>query len=146
MTLKSDSFLSNINKKTPDGIGKDGKNRRILIVDDSTVMRKIISQILRSEMYDICGEASNGQEAIELYQETKPDVVTLDINMPIKDGLATLKEILAIDPKAQVVMLTSEGEQKMVLEAIQTGAKYYVVKPPDREVLLEKVRMSMVQG
>lgn len=146
MTLKSDSFLSNINKKAPDGIGPNGKNRRILIVDDSTVMRKIISQILRSEMYDVCGEASNGQEAIEMYQELKPDVVTLDVNMPIKDGLTTLKEILAIDPKALVVMLTSEGEQKMVLEAIQAGAKYYVVKPPDREVLLEKVKSSMVQG
>ncbi len=143
MALKSDDFLSNINKKNPDGIDKNGQPIKVLIVDDSTVMRKIVSQILRSEMYDVCGEASNGQEAIEMFKETNPHVITMDINMPIKDGITSLKEILAIDPSAKVVMLTSESEQKMVLEAVQNGAKNYVIKPPDREALLDKVKKSL---
>jgi two-component system chemotaxis response regulator CheY len=106
-------------------------------------MRKIISQFLRSEAYEVVAEASNGQEGLEMFKEFTPDIVTMDINMPVMDGLTALKEILLINPQARVVMLTSESEQKMVLEAVQCGAKNYVVKPPERERLLEKVRASL---
>jgi len=143
MGSKSDEFLKNINKREPEGLDNSGKAYTIIIVDDSTVMRKIISQILKSEMYDVIGEASNGSEAVDMYKELKPDLVTLDINMPIMDGIEALKEILTFDSEAKIVMLTSESEQKMVLQAVQSGAKNYVVKPPERANLLSKVKASL---
>ncbi len=139
----TNDIISNINRREPIGIDKNGKPYRVLVVDDSTVMRKIVTQILRSEAFEIVSEASNGEEGVEMYNEYKPHLVTMDINMPIMDGLTALKKILSIDPAARVVMLTSESEQKMVLEAIQSGAKNYVVKPPDRAILLEKVKASL---
>jgi len=143
MPTKGDQFMSSINKREAQGLNKSGQSYRVLVVDDSTVMRKIVSQILRSESYDVIAEASNGEEAIEEYKALKPDLVTLDINMPIMDGLTALSKILEADPEAKVVMLTSESEQKMVLKAIQNGAKNYVVKPPEREIFLEKVKNSL---
>ena len=144
MSIKSDEFLSNINRREPEGIDKNGKPYRVLIVDDSTVMRKIVSQILKSEMYDIVGEAANGQEGLDMYKEFKPDLITLDINMPVKDGLTALEEVLEFDPQARILMLTSESEQKMVIQAVQNGAKNYVVKPPERTALLTKVKQSLI--
>jgi two-component system chemotaxis response regulator CheY len=135
--------IPNINKREPMGLNKNGEAYKVLVVDDSTVMRKIVTQILRSEAFDVIAEASNGEESLGLYKAHKPDVVTMDVNMPLMDGLTALKKLLEIDPAARVVMLTSESEQKMVLEAIQSGAKNYVVKPPDRVVLLEKVKASI---
>ncbi len=143
MAMKTDEFMSSINKRDPQGINKVGKSYRVLVVDDSTVMRKIVSQILKSEFYDVVAEASNGEEAVAEYKALKPDLVTLDINMPIMDGLTALINILEIDPDAKVVMLTSESEQKMVLKAIQSGAKNYIVKPPEREIFLEKIKNSL---
>jgi len=135
--------ISNINKRDPIGLDKTGAPYKVLVVDDSTVMRKIVTQILRSEAFEIVAEASNGEEGVEMFRESRPNLVTMDVNMPIMDGLTALKKILEIDPTARVVMLTSESEQKMVLEAIQSGAKNYVVKPPDRVLLLEKVKASL---
>jgi len=137
------NIIPNINKREPMGLNKNGEPFRILVVDDSTVMRKIVTQILRSEAFEVVAEASNGEESIELYKKFKPDIVTMDVNMPLMDGLTALKRILETDSAARVVMLTSESEQKMVLEAIQSGAKNYVVKPPDRQLLLEKVKASL---
>jgi len=139
------NIIPNINKREPMGQNKNGEPFKVLVVDDSTVMRKIVTQILRSEAFDVVAEASNGEESLEMYKQYKPDVVTMDVNMPLMDGLTALKKLLEIDAGARVVMLTSESEQKMVLEAIQSGAKNYVVKPPDRQVLLEKVRASIVK-
>jgi two-component system chemotaxis response regulator CheY len=141
----TNDIISNINRREPIGLDKNGTPYRVLVVDDSTVMRKIVTQILRSEAFEIAGEASNGEEGIEMFTDLKPSLVTMDINMPIMDGLTALKKILDIDAHARVVMLTSESEQKMVLEAIQSGAKNYVVKPPDRTILLEKVRASLTK-
>jgi len=143
MSIKTDEFLSNINRREPDGLDGNGQPYRVLVVDDSTVMRKIVSQILKSEMYDVVGEAPNGQKAVDMYNEFKPDLVTMDINMPVKDGISALKEILAVDTSARIVMLTSESEQKMVVDAIHNGAKSYVIKPPERTALLSKVKQSL---
>jgi len=139
------NIITSINKREPIGVAKNGTPYRILVVDDSTVMRKIITQILRSEAFDVVGEASNGEEGVQMFKELKPDLVTMDVNMPIMDGLAALRKILELDPAARVVMLTSESEQKMVLEAVQSGAKNYVVKPPDRTILLDKVKASLTK-
>ena len=129
-----------LNKREPDGLRAAGDPYRVLVVDDSTTMRKIITQHLKSEAYEICGEASDGQEAIDLYKRLDPDVVTLDINMPVVDGNAALKEILAYDADAKVIMLTSEGQKETVVDSIVKGAAGFVVKPPNKKMICEKVK------
>lgn len=132
-----------VDQKRPDGLNKLDKPYRVLVVDDSSTIRKIVAQHLKSEAYEICGEAATGREAVDRYRELSPDVVTLDINMPEMDGVAALGAILAHDPKARVVMLTSEGEKHVVLRAISAGARGYVVKPPVRSKLCEAVKKAL---
>jgi len=141
--VRKDDLLTSMNRKRPDGLNKFDKPYRVLIVDDSTTMRRIVSQQLKSEAYEICGEGSNGQEAIDLYKQLRPDVVTMDINMPVLDGLASLKAILEHDRNARVVMLTSEGQKDIVMTAISAGAKGYVVKPPNKATLCERVKSAL---
>jgi two-component system chemotaxis response regulator CheY len=107
---------------------------RVLVVDDAVFMRKLVTDALASGGHEVVGEAANGQEAVDRYQELKPEVVTLDITMPEKDGLAALKEIVALDPSARVVMCSALGQESKVLDAIKAGAKDFIVKPfqPDR--------------
>jgi two-component system chemotaxis response regulator CheY len=107
---------------------------RVLVVDDAAFMRKMVTDALSGGGHEIVGEAGNGAEAIQQYQELRPDVMTLDITMPEKDGLAALKEIMAADPGAKVVMCSALGQESKVLESIKLGAKDFVVKPfqPDR--------------
>ena len=102
---------------------------RILVVDDAAFMRKMVSDALTRGGHEVVGEAGNGTEAIERFQELKPELTTLDITMPEKDGLAALKEIIAMDPQARVVMCSALGQESKVLEAIKAGAKDFVVKP-----------------
>ncbi len=105
----------------------------ILIVDDSDFMRVRTRQLLAGEGYTVV-EASNGQEAIQKFQEHRPDVVMMDITMPIMDGLTAVREIRKIDAQARVIMCSALGQQATVLEAIKAGAKDFIVKPyqPDR--------------
>ena len=107
---------------------------RVLVVDDAVFMRKVVSDALAKGGHEVVGEASNGQEAVDRFQELKPDVTTLDITLPEKDGLAALKEIVAIDPDARIIMCSALGQESKVLEAVKSGAKDFVVKPfqPDR--------------
>jgi two-component system chemotaxis response regulator CheY len=97
-------------------------------------MRKVVSDALAKGGHEVIGEAANGQEAVDQFQSLKPEVMTLDITMPEKDGLAALKEIIAMDPQARIVMCSALGQETKVLEAIKAGAKDFVVKPfqPDR--------------
>jgi two-component system chemotaxis response regulator CheY len=99
-------------------------------------MRKMVSDALAKGGHDVVGEAGNGVEAVAQYQALKPEVTTLDITMPEKDGLAALKEIIAIDPAARVIMCSALGQESKVLESIKAGAKDFVVKPfqPDRVI------------
>ncbi len=108
--------------------------KRILITDDALFMRVTLKNILTQNGYEVVGEAANGVESVELYKQLKPDVVTMDITMPEMDGLQALKEIRALDPNASIVMCTAMGQKNMVVEAIQAGAKDFIVKPfqPDR--------------
>jgi len=107
---------------------------RVLVVDDAVFMRKVVSDALNKGGHEVIGEAANGQEAVDQFQSLKPEVMTLDITMPEKDGLSALKEIIAMDPQARVVMCSALGQETQVLEAIQAAAKDFVVKPfqPDR--------------
>ena len=134
-----------LNQKKPEGLNKLNKPYRVLVVDDSATMRKIISQQLKSEAYDICGEAGDGEEAFALFKELEPDVVTLDINMPVVDGMTALKNILDYNKEAKVVMLTSEGQKQTVVDAISMGAKGYIVKPPNKAKVCAKVK-SVLEG
>jgi two-component system chemotaxis response regulator CheY len=138
-----DDIMTMINSKKPDGMNAMEKPFRILVADDSTTMRKIVGQHLKSEMYEICGEAANGQEAVELYKELDPDAVTLDINMPLMDGIEALKAILEFDRDARIVMLTSEGQRETVIDAIKMGARGYIVKPPNKAIVCEKVKYAI---
>lgn len=107
---------------------------RVLIVDDAAFMRKMLSDALVKGGHEIVGEAADGEEAVKLFQSLRPDLATLDITMPGKDGLQALREILAFDPGSRVVMCSALGQESKVLEAIKCGAKDFVVKPfqPDR--------------
>jgi two-component system, chemotaxis family, chemotaxis protein CheY len=110
--------------------------KRILITDDALFMRVTLKNILTQNGYEVVGEASNGAESITMYKSLNPDLVTMDITMPEMDGIAALKEIRSIDPNANVVMCTAMGQKNMVVEAIQAGAKDFIVKPfqPDRVI------------
>lgn len=138
-----DDIASATNKKPAEGLRPSGTPYRILVADDSTTMRKIVGQHLKSEAYEICGEAANGQDAIELYKELEPDAVTLDINMPIASGIEALKAILAFDKDARIVMLTSEGQKATVIDALKIGARGYIVKPPNKAIVCEKIRQAI---
>ncbi len=107
---------------------------RILITDDTMYMRVTLRNILTQNGYEVVGEATNGLEAVKLYQALRPDIVTMDITMPEMDGITALKEIRLFDALARVVMCTAMGQKTMVVEAIQAGAKDFIVKPfqPDR--------------
>ncbi len=112
----------------------------ILVVDDATFMRMMLKDILTKAGYEVIGEAADGNEALARYQELKPDLVTLDITMPNKDGIAALKDIKAADPDALCVMCSAMGQQSMVIEAIQAGAKDFIVKPFQADRVIESIR------
>jgi two-component system chemotaxis response regulator CheY len=116
---------------------------RVLVVDDAAFMRKMVSDALASGGHEIVGEAGNGAEAVDRYKELKPDLTTLDITMPEKDGLAALQEIMAIDPGAKVVMCSALGQESKVLESIKLGAKDFVVKPFQADRVLEAVGKAL---
>jgi two-component system chemotaxis response regulator CheY len=109
--------------------------KRVLIVDDSSIMRKMVRKTLESESMTVVGEAKSGKEAIELYQSLKPDAVTMDITMREMDGFTAAKEILAIDPKAKIVFLSNLDEDKYSENAKQLGAIGYVNKHKSAEIL-----------
>jgi two-component system chemotaxis response regulator CheY len=116
---------------------------RVLVVDDAAFMRKMVSDALAKGGHEVVGEAGNGVEAIAQYQALKPDLVTLDITMPEKDGLAALGEIVAADPSAKVVMCSALGQESKVLEAIKLGAKDFVVKPFQPTRVIEAVGKAL---
>ena len=111
--------------------------KRVLIVDDANFMRMMLKDILKDTDYDVCGEAENGLEAVTRYKELKPDVVTLDITMPEMSGLDALKKIKEIDPNAKCIMCSAMGQQAMVLDAIKSGAKDFIVKPFDKDRVIQ---------
>lgn len=101
----------------------------IMIVDDSLIIRKTLQKILTEMGHNIVAEAKTGKEALELYPKINPDLVTMDITMPIMTGIEALKEIKSSHPDAKIIMITSHGEEKLVMEAISCGAKGYILKP-----------------
>ena len=116
---------------------------RVLVVDDAAFMRMMVKDILTKNGYEVVGEAENGMKALEKYQELKPDLVTMDITMPEMDGISAVKEIKKVDPNAKIVMCSAMGQQAMVSEAIQAGARDFVVKAFQADRVLEAVRKAV---
>ncbi len=114
----------------------------IMIVDDAAFMRLKCSQLLTQNGYKVI-EASNGAEALAKYKELKPDGILLDITMPDMDGLTALKELMALDNNAKVAMVTAMGQQSIVIEALKSGAKDFVVKPFDPDRVLAAIKKML---
>ena len=112
--------------------------KNVLIVDDAAFMRLNLKNILKDD-YEILGEAENGKEAVEMYQEHEPDIVTMDITMPVMDGIEAIKAILDIDPGANIVVCSAMGQQKIVIQAIELGAKDFIVKPFKKDRVKEAI-------
>lgn len=104
---------------------------RILIVDDAKFMRLTLTNILKKTEHEVVGEADNGLKGVKLYRELQPDIVTMDITMPEMNGIEAVKEIRSEFPEAKIIMCSAMGQQKMVVEAIEAGAKDFLVKPFD---------------
>jgi len=117
--------------------------KNILIVDDASFMRMMIKDILSKNGYNIAGEAENGLVAVQKYKELLPDLVTMDITMPDMDGIQALKQIREFAPNAKVVMCSAMGQQAMVIEAIQSGAKDFIIKPFQADRVLEAVKKAV---
>ncbi len=113
--------------------------KKILLVDDTKFMRMMLMNILKPKGYEIVGEAGDGLEAIELYKKHKPDLVTMDIVMPHMDGIEAVRQITAEDSNAKIIMVTAIGQESKVKEAIEAGAKGYIVKPFQAPQVLEEV-------
>jgi two-component system chemotaxis response regulator CheY len=113
---------------------------RILVVDDATFMRMMLKDILTKGNYEVVGEAQTGLEAIKKYKELRPDLVTLDITMPDMDGLSAAREIISIDPNAKIIMCSAMGQQHMVIEALKSGVKDFIIKPFQQERVIEAIK------
>lgn len=110
--------------------------RNILVADDSMFMRQMLKELLPKDAFQVIGEASTGKEAITKYNELNPDLVTMDITMPDMDGISAVKKIMEINPKAKIVMVSAMGQKPMIKEALEAGAKDFIIKPFDREKII----------
>jgi two-component system, chemotaxis family, chemotaxis protein CheY len=111
-------------------------NAKILIVDDALFMRAMLREIVIRGGYEVAGEACNGVEAVELYRQLRPDLVTMDIVMPLRSGIEALQDITAEDPQARVIMCTALGQESLLLEAEKAGAREYITKPFQEDEVL----------
>lgn len=117
--------------------------KRVLIVDDSAYLRLMIKKVLTQAGYQVVGEASDGEQAIQLYKELRPDLVTMDVVMPKKNGLEALQEIFNIDPNACVVIITALGHEPLIKRAIRLGAKNFVIKPFKPNELVKSIESAL---
>jgi len=117
--------------------------KRVLVVDDAAFMRMMLSDHLTKGGFEVVGQAENGLVAINKFKELRPDVVTMDITMPEMDGIQSVKEIRKIDPQARIVMCSAMGQQHMVMEAIQAGARDFIVKPFDPTRVVQAVTKAL---
>ncbi len=133
-----DKYKGKVEKAEDSQASGSGKGR-ILIVDDSGMSRQVLRNLLEEEGYVVAGEAEDGEEGVEAYKRLKPDLVTLDITMPKKDGLQALKEIVQFDPSAKVIMITAVGQESKIIEALKSGAGKFLTKPFDRNEVRQEI-------
>lgn len=115
----------------------------ILIVDDLKFIKMVLRELIEKAGFRVVGEASDGLEAIEAFQDKRPDVVILDVTMPKMDGITALKKILEIDPAARVIMCSALGQQRLIVQAIQLGAKDFIVKPLRAERVISAIKQTL---
>jgi two-component system, chemotaxis family, chemotaxis protein CheY len=134
--------MKNDNSKAikPIGIFKNGQPVKVVVVDDTFIDKRIMTQILRSAGFNVVGEASDGEEGVEMITREKPNMVILDYVMPKMNGLSALKEIKKRFPKMPVIMQTSESDKDIAIKLIKEGADDYIVKPLDRAIVLQKFK------
>jgi two-component system chemotaxis response regulator CheY len=137
MIAKSD--MPSINDKAPEGSKPEGGAYRVLVVDDSMFIAKQLGQIFTSEGFEVAGTAADGAQGVEQYKALRPDLVTMDITMPVMDGVSALEKILEFDKEARVIMVSALGKEDVVKKSLLMGAKSYIVKPLDRKKVLERV-------
>lgn len=118
----------------------------LLIVDDAKFMRETLAKIFTDASYQVIGEAENGKEALDLYKQLKPDLVTMDLTMPVMNGLDTIQAIMKLDQQAKIVVCSAMGQQKIVVEAIELGAKDFIVKPFDKDRVLDTMNNVLEKG
>jgi two-component system chemotaxis response regulator CheY len=140
MQAKSDGV---INEKVPQGVRADGTPYRVLVVDDSNFIAKQLGQILASEGFEVAATAADGKQGVEkykaLHEQAKVDLVTMDITMPVMDGVTALEKILEFDKSAKVIMVSALGKEDVVKKCLLMGAKTFIIKPLDRNKVLERV-------
>jgi two-component system chemotaxis response regulator CheY len=136
MQVKSDIPVE---QKAPSGMSPDGGRYKVLVVDDSMFIAKQLGQILTSEGFEVVGTAGDGAQGVEKFQALKPDIVTMDITMPVMDGVSALEKILEIDKEARVIMVSALGKEDVVKKCLLLGAKSFIIKPLDRAKVLERV-------
>jgi two-component system chemotaxis response regulator CheY len=139
MIAKSD--MPSINDKPPEGAKPEGGSYRVLVVDDSMFIAKQLGQIFTSEGFELAGSAADGAQGVDMYKSLHPniDLVTMDITMPVMDGVSALEKILEFDKNACVIMVSALGKEDVVKKSLLMGAKSYIVKPLDRKKVLERV-------
>ncbi len=115
--------------------------KRVLIVDDAVFMRMQIQSMLENNGFEVIGHAGSGDEAMEQYMSLKPDIITLDITMPGKDGIQVLKEIRAIDKDISIVILSAQSGEESIVEAVREGVNDFIVKPVTEEELMKVIKM-----
>ncbi|KAB3531579.1 response regulator [Alkaliphilus serpentinus] len=117
--------------------------QKVLIADDAAFMRKVLEGILVKNGFEVVGEAENGKQAVMKYKELKPDLMTMDITMPELDGIAAVKDIIKDFPDAKIIMCSAMGQNAMVVEAIKAGAKDFIVKPFQEDLVVEKIKKHL---
>jgi two-component system chemotaxis response regulator CheY len=115
----------------------------VLIVDDLTFIKMVLKDLVEKAGFRVVGEASDGEEALRMFEEKRPDVVLMDVTMPKMDGLTALQKILAVDPEAKVIMCSALGQQRLILQAIQLGAKDFIVKPFRPERVIGSIKKTL---
>ncbi len=118
--------------------------RNVLIVDDIAFVRKVLAEILSEAHFQIVGEAEDGTQAVEMYQKLQPDIVTMDVVMPEMSGIEATRKILKMDKNAKVIMISALGQENLVMEAINVGAKDYILKPFTKEDVLKTVERAFI--
>jgi len=120
--------------------------KRVMVVDDAMFMRASLKMMLEKNGFEVAGEAENGAIAVQKYKEIKPDIVTMDITMPVMDGVTALEKILEADKDAKVIMVSALGKEDVVKKSLLMGAKSYIVKPLDRKKVLERSLSALKRG
>ncbi|MFP4442656.1 MAG: response regulator [Spirochaetia bacterium] len=146
--MKAKGEFPSINEKLPEGQRPDGTPYKVLIVDDSIFVAKQLSQILASAGFEVAATATDGEDGVAKYKDLHPhvDLVTMDITMPKMDGVTALEKILEFDKDALVIMISALGKNDLVKKSLLAGAKNYIVKPLNREKVLERIVLALSQS